>query len=127
MIVLLDTQAFYIAATGGVYALPKKVAALLADEETERWISAVSIMEIAIKHNLGKMLLSEKSAQQGVADLRLTVIPFEPRHAYRLFSLPLHHRDPFDRMIIATAVEEGVPLIGADRQFRRYKKLKVIW
>ena len=56
-----------------------------------------------------------------------TVIAFEPRHAYRLFTLPMHHGDPFDRMIIATALVEDVPLIGGDRQFARYKGLQAIW
>jgi len=127
VIVLLDTQAFYLAAAGGINALPKRVSSLLTDEETERWISAISLVEIAIKNSLGKMRLTDEMMQQGVADLQLTVIPFEPRHAYRMFALPLHHRDPFDRLIIATAVEEGVPLVGADRQFRRYRGLKVFW
>ena len=41
--------------------------------------------------------------------------------------LPRHHRDPFDRMLIATALAEEIPLIGSDRLFKRYKGLKVIW
>jgi PIN domain nuclease of toxin-antitoxin system len=64
---------------------------------------------------------------QAVQDLGLTVIAFEPPHAYRLFSLPMHHGDPFDRMIIATALVEDVPLIGGDRQFAHYKGLQAIW
>jgi PIN domain nuclease of toxin-antitoxin system len=55
------------------------------------------------------------------------MLPFTPQHAYRLFSLPLHHRDPFDRMLIATALAEEIPLIGSDRLFKMYKGLKVIW
>jgi len=69
--------------------------------------------------------MGEAEMQEAVRDLLLTVIPFTP--AFHLFRLPLHHKDPFDRMIIATAHEEGVPLIVADRQFKRYKGLKVIW
>jgi PIN domain nuclease of toxin-antitoxin system len=125
--VLLDTQAFYIAATDGVAALPKKVYALLMDDDVEGCISATTIMEIAIKHGVGKIGLDDKLTRQGIADLRLRVLPFDEQHAYRLFTLPPHHRDPFDRMIIATALAEGIPLIGADREFRKYKGLKVIW
>jgi PIN domain nuclease of toxin-antitoxin system len=41
--------------------------------------------------------------------------------------LPLHHRDPFDRMLIATAMVEGIPLVGSERKFKSYKGLKIIW
>jgi PIN domain nuclease of toxin-antitoxin system len=71
--------------------------------------------------------MPEALVRQAVQDLALTVIAFEPRHAYRLFTLPMHHGDPFDRMIIATALVEDVPLIGGDRQFARYKGLQAIW
>jgi PIN domain nuclease of toxin-antitoxin system len=54
------------------------------------------------------------------------LIPFEPRHAIRMFDLPLHHRDPFDRMLIATALSEGVPIITDDKEFNAYRGLKVI-
>jgi PIN domain nuclease of toxin-antitoxin system len=127
MRVLLDTQTFYIATTDGLPALPKKVRSLLTEDETDLWISAITILEIAIKHGTGKMFFNEELVRKGAVDLRLTIIPFEPRHAYKLFALPLHHRDPFDRMIIATALVEDIPLLGGDREFRNYKGLKVIW
>lgn len=101
--------------------------ALLADDDTERMISAASLMEIAIKHGIGKMGLDETLTRQGMRDLRMTIIPFTPQHAYKLFNLPHHHRDPFDRMLIATALSEDIPLIGAVPQFKKYKGLKVIW
>ena len=107
--------------------LPKKVWSLLADSGNELLISAASILEIALKHVRGKIDMPEIVVHQAVRDLDLTVIAFEPQHAYRLFSLPTHHRDPFDRMIIATAMAENVPLIGSDRQFARYKGLQRIW
>ena len=65
--------------------------------------------------------------RQAIRDLRLEVIPFGPDHALRMYGLPPHHRDPFDRMLIATALAEEIPLIGSDRLFKRYKGLKVIW
>jgi PIN domain nuclease of toxin-antitoxin system len=65
--------------------------------------------------------------RQAIGDLRLQVIPFAPDLAFRLYGLPPHHRDAFDRMLIATALAEDIPLIGSDRQFKKYKGLKVIW
>jgi PIN domain nuclease of toxin-antitoxin system len=124
--VLLDTQVV-VAAYHEPETLSKKVMALLVDEDTERLVSATTVMEIAIKNGTGKLIMGETEMRQAAADLRLTLLPFTPQHAYRLFALPLHHRDPFDRMIIAAALVEGIPLLGADREFKKYKGLKVIW
>jgi PIN domain nuclease of toxin-antitoxin system len=55
------------------------------------------------------------------------VLPFTASHAFRLFDLPLHHSDPFDRQIIAQAVEERIPVITSDETFHLYKGLQVIW
>ena len=105
----------------------KRVQAVLSDPANELILSSISVLEIAIKHGLGKIDMPEVLLRQAVDDIGLTVIAFEPRHAYQLFSLPLHHRDPFDRMIIATALAENIPLIGGDRWFARYRGLRRIW
>ena len=125
MQVLLDTQAVVLAYIGD--QLPRKVIALLSNDETDRFVSAATIMEVAVKNSINKLKMGEAEMQEAIRDLRLMVIPFEPRHAYHMFRLPLHHRDPFDRMIIATAFEERLPLVGGDRQFRKYRGLKNIW
>ncbi len=114
-----------MAATGVQFS--KRVHSLLADLDNELLLSSTSILEIALKHARKKMDMPEALVHQAVQDLGLTVVAFEPQHAYRLFALPLHHRDPFDRMIIATALVEELPLIGGGRQFSRYKGLRTIW
>ena len=105
----------------------KRVQSLLADPDSELLLSSASILEIALKHAHRKIDMPEALVHQAVQDLGLTTIAFEPPHAYRLFSLPMHHRDPFDRMIIATALVEDVPLIGGGSQFESYKGLRVVW
>lgn len=114
-----------MAVTGAKFS--RRVQSILAGPDNDLLLSAASILEIALKHARKKIEMPEEFMQQAVQDLGLTVIAFEPHHAYRLFSLPMHHRDPFDRMIIATALVEDVPLIGGDSQFGSYKGLKAIW
>jgi PIN domain nuclease of toxin-antitoxin system len=126
MRVLLDTQVLVHAYIGDV-PLSRKVYALLSSAETLPVISAVSVMEIAMKHDAGKLKMGASETRQAIRDLGLQVISFGPEHALRLYGLPLHHRDPFDRMLVATALAEEIPLIGLDRVFKRYKGLKVIW
>ena len=126
MRILLDTQVMVHAYIGDV-PLSRKVYALLSSPEAVPLISAISMMEIAMKHDAGKLKMGAAETRQAIRDLRLQVIPFGPDHALRLYGLPHHHRDPFDRMLIATALAEDIPLIGSDRQFKKYKGLKVIW
>ena len=59
---------------------------------------------------------------EAARDLVVTILPITPQHIYRIFSLPLHYRDPFDRIIIATALTEQLPLISGDRdqEIRRF-------
>lgn len=123
--VLLDTQVFVAAYLGD--PLPKKVRQLLSDSAVERLVSTASLIEIAIKNAIGKIQMSDGQVLQAARDLAVTILPVNAQHALRLFRLPPHHRDPFDRAIIATALVESLPLLGGDRLFRRYAGLTVVW
>ena len=82
---------------------------------------------IAIKQAIGKLVFRKEDIVNGISDLRLRVLPYTASHAYRLFGLPLHHTDPFDRQIIAQALAEAIPIVTSDEKFKLYKGLEVIW
>jgi PIN domain nuclease of toxin-antitoxin system len=124
--VLLDTQVFIDLAQQRIERFGSHARKLIEDENSDLLFSAVSITEIAIKASIKKLGVTASDLSKAVDDLRLILIPFEPRHAMRMFDLPLHHRDPFDRMLIATALSEAVPIITENVEFKAYRGVKVI-
>jgi PIN domain nuclease of toxin-antitoxin system len=124
--VLLDTQVFLELAQQRIERFGLHARKLIEDEDSDLLLSSVSITEIAIKTSIKKLEITTSDTLKAIQDLRLILIPFEPRHAMLMFDLPLHHRDPFDRMLIATALSEAVPIITADVEFKGYRGLKVI-
>jgi PIN domain nuclease of toxin-antitoxin system len=125
--VLFDTTALYVAAGISEVAFTPKVQRLLEDPGTVRMVSPVSFNEIAIKANKGIAPLMRHHIEKLIVDLDLTVLPLTAEHAFRLFGLPAHHNDPFDRILIATALAEDIPIVARDREFKKYKGLRVIW
>lgn len=103
--------------------LGEQVSGLLADRTNELLLSAASSWEIAIKYRLGKLPLPEPPAQYVPDRMRLsgvTPLPVEHAHALGVASLPDHHSDPFDRLLIAQARELAIPIVTADRQLSAY-------
>ena len=126
MRVLLDT-AVLIFAVESPERLSKKAAAVLRNPKNIRELSSVSLTEIAVKTTLGKLNISAEIARQALRDIDIRILPFTGDHAFRLFELPAHHRDPFDRQIIAQAFSENIPVVTSDEQFRAYEGIKIIW
>jgi len=123
---LLDTAVF-IFAIQAPERLSKRAEALLANPDNLRDLSSVSLVEIAIKVALGKLELSTAMLQQALEDMDVRILPFTAQHALQVFELPLHHRDPFDRQIIAQAMSEKIAVVTPDEKFSLYKGLKVLW
>ena len=121
MRLLLDTNAFLFA-INPTERLGKIVSELLHNPEVERWVSSVSFWEIATKVQIGKLPLPSDPAfyARHIQNLDARRLPLEMRHSMELFHLPLHHRDPFDRMLIAQARVEGLTLASNERVFAAY-------
>jgi len=126
--VLVDTHC-WLWALSRPEALNAEAAALLSDGETEVIFSAASVWEIAIKSALGKLRVStidNDSLFNIIEHQPVTRLPILHSHARHVASLPPHHGDPFDRLLIAQAQIEKVPIMTADDQFLRYE-IEVIW
>jgi PIN domain nuclease of toxin-antitoxin system len=124
--VLLDT-AVLIFSIESPERLSKRAWAVLRNPRNIRELSSVSLTEIAIKKTLGKLHISAEDARIAIRDMDIRILPFTAEHAFRLFELPAHHRDPFDRQIIAQAFSEDIPVVTSDDRFILYKALQVIW
>ncbi len=125
---LLDTHVVIdVAVKGGFEAMPSRVRRILENPEAELLLSVASEIEVAFKSRIGRLELTKDELAIVCANASIASYPLRQRHADRLFELPLHHKDPFDRLIISTALSDDLPVISCDKEFRKYKGLRVIW
>ncbi len=102
---------------------------VFSDPENEILVSVVSLWEIAIKTGIGKLTIEgtvEEFARTLEADLGFRQLPIEPTHLGRLSRLGPHHRDPFDRLLIAQAIETGSIAVTNDVNWKKYR-VKIEW
>ena len=126
MRLLLDTVTLVWAAASQ-HLVSKEAFAVLQAPGNIRYLSSISLSELAIKQSKGKLALRRDDVLVAIADMQLQILPYTREHAFALFDLPLHHTDPFDRQIIAQAIAAGIPVVTSDEKFKLYKQLKVIW
>ncbi|MEH2163893.1 MAG: type II toxin-antitoxin system VapC family toxin [Nostoc sp.] len=122
MILLLDTHTFIWYVTDNS-RLSNQVLELINDENNEILLSIASLWEIAIKQNLGKLSFNQPleifiTQQLKLNDFRLLDIKIS--HVAVVATLPLHHRDPFDRILIAQSIVGNIPILSADKIFDAY-------
>ena len=128
MRLLLDTHSFLWFITGNEQ-LSDPARRLITDLDNQAFVSIVSLWEIAIKTSLGKLTLVRPFEELIPEQLTLNsieVLPIGVPHLSVLITLPWHHRDPFDRLNIAQALAEDMPVISRDPSFPSYS-LHVLW
>jgi PIN domain nuclease of toxin-antitoxin system len=123
MRILLDTHIFC-----WWYYEPERLsrdAFKIVKEAEEVFVSSASVWEIAIKARLGKIKADAQELFDQIAIYDFQELPVWSRHTILVANLPMHHTDPFDRLLIAQAISEPLHLITADPQLRQYSELVI--
>ena len=129
MRVLLDTHAFLWWTSEDGRRLSDRARDLLIDPSTDAIVSVACAWEIAIKTATGRLEIEgdpEHWVPERVARYGFSVLPVELAHVLRVAGLPPIHRDPFDRLLVAQAQAEGIPIVTSDPAISRYD-IDVIW
>jgi PIN domain nuclease of toxin-antitoxin system len=119
---LLDTHSF-IWEIEGDEKLPVPVREVVEDRRNVVYLSVVSVWEMALKERAGRLRLSRPAdtlIPDALEAFGFPVVPIELRHAFRAVSLPPLHADPFDRMLVAQAIEERLTLVTGDQALHGY-------
>lgn len=122
---LLDTNVVVWLLLGDRAAVSEAAVQALSDERNRVFVSAVSVWEIAIKRSLGKLRI-EPGWARALTRLDFEPLPVTAPHAQRVERLPWHHRDPFDRLLLAQAELEAHALVTADAQLEAYD-IEIVW
>jgi PIN domain nuclease of toxin-antitoxin system len=125
---LLDTHAF-LWWVEGTPPIGRRARAAVANPDNEVLVSIASCWELAIKLSLGKLRLTRSLDRFIPEQLTLngfSLLDVELRHVVRVADLPFRHRDPFDRLLVAQALEDELAIVSADRVFRKYG-VTLVW
>ena len=130
MKLLLDTHAFlWLINDDFAHLRGNKAVELFLANDTQAFLSLASVWEMAIKIRLGKLALQQPLADfipQQLQRNQMELLPIGFGHILQTLQLPFHHRDPFDRLLIAQAISEEMTLLSADGAFSAYN-VKQVW
>ncbi|HEV8605275.1 MAG TPA: type II toxin-antitoxin system VapC family toxin [Tepidisphaeraceae bacterium] len=125
---LLDTHAFLWFVRGD-QRLSARAQDVIEDADSELILSTASAWEIIIKAGIGRLKLeidADLFLREQLATNQIEPLPIQLEHTLAIASLPSHHRDPFDRIIIAQGITERLPIITGDSEFSKYR-VPLIW
>jgi len=128
MKLLLDTHVF-IWLNIDLNKISQKALLSCEDPNNQLYLSVVSAWEIQIKQKIGKLQMQvtlEEMIQTQQRDNNLTILPVQLSHIYALQSIPFHHNDPFDRLLLAQAIFEEMTFVSADNQLSQYS-VEIVW
>lgn len=109
--------------------LPDHIRSIISNSNNDLFLSAASCWEMTIKAQLGKLKLPDKPERYIPEQMAVNTVqglPIQITHALHIYNPPCHHRDPFDRMIVAQSQVERLPIITSDPLIAKYK-VRVIW
>lgn len=125
---LIDTHCF-LWAISAPERLNEDAKEMITSDDHTGVLSSISAAEIAVKVSIGKLQAAPSAyeyVQSEIDDFDLQTLPLYVHHGLRVAELPLHHRDPFDRLLVAQAQAEGLPLMTADPKLAKYD-VEIIW
>ena len=124
---LLDTSTF-LWASSSPRQLSRKAQRICESPSAEKVVSAATLWELIAKCSIGKIRIRDADATLPgwIATLNARVLPVHAAHAYAAYALPLRHRDPFDRMLVAQAVADDLTLVTSDEAIQSYP-VKWVW
>jgi len=125
---LLDTHVLLWAITDD-QKLSEEARAIFSDGDNHLFFSAAGLWEILIKVQIGRLLIPKpagKFIEKQLVQNNIEVLPIQMHHVWGLESLPMHHRDPFDRILLAQSLQEGLPIVSADKKLRTYAA-EILW
>ena len=128
MRLLLDTHAF-LWWVEGASSLGRRARSAITNPDNEVLVSIASCWELAIKLSLDKLRLTQRLDRfipEQLSANGFVLLPLELRHTLGVASLPFHHRDPFDRLLAAQALDEDLTIVSGDRVFAKYG-VRVVW
>ena len=126
---LLDTVTLLWFAFDNRDKFSTKALDILVKSEGEFLLSAASTWETSIKYSLGRLQLSippEQFILEATVKMKLAHLPITSQHTLQTINLPFHHKDPFDRLLIAQAQIENIPILTPDEVFKKYQ-IDVVW
>ncbi len=123
MKLLLDTQVF-LWLRGEPHKVSSKALSVYQERNNTTYLSIVSVWEMQIKHQIGKLDLNmplQEIIEEQCGTNNLKILPLRLNHIFGLQRLPLHHKDPFDRLLLVQAQYENLCLISSDGKFKLYE------